>query len=208
MTKQEEIWKSDFGEEYTERNTWDINELEEWYKNMYGITCTDLYKSMLEKYIDKNYTILEVGCGSGNQIQFLKSLGYKNLFGLEIQKNACDIARKRTGVDITYGSVFEIPYNKFDVVRTSGLLIHISPKDINKALDEIYRCSRKYIMGFEYHYPIHTKIKYRDYDDILWKGNFPEMFINKFPNLKPVYEVQVKHGDEDGFDELYLLEKQ
>ncbi len=34
-TKQMELWKGNFGENYTERNTYNPNELDELYKNNY-----------------------------------------------------------------------------------------------------------------------------------------------------------------------------
>lgn len=148
MTKQEDIWNSKFGKEYTKRNTWDVEYLEKWYVDRFGITCSDMNMPIIN-YIDKGSKILEVGCGSGNQIMLLESLGYTNLYGIEIQKEAKEVAEVRTKANIQLGSAQSLPYNdrEFDVVRTSGLLIHISPKNIKPILDEIYRCCDKYIWG-------------------------------------------------------------
>jgi len=92
--------------------------------------------------------VLEVGCNVGNQLLLLKEMGYTNLWGIELQDYAVEIARKRTsGINIVKGSAFDIPYKDafFDLVFTSGVLIHIPPDHINKVLDEIYRCTNRYI---------------------------------------------------------------
>ena len=80
-------------------------------------------------------------------------MGYMDLWVIEIQKYAVKIARERTNLlNLLNASVFDIPFKDeyFDMVFTSGVLIHINPNDINKAMDEIYRCSKSYIWGFEY----------------------------------------------------------
>jgi len=50
-------------------------------------------------------------------------------------------------INIIHGVADDIPFKDgyFDMVFTSGVLIHISPGNINRVLDEIYRCSREYI---------------------------------------------------------------
>jgi len=208
MTKQEDIWNSKFGKEYTKRNTWDVEYLEKWYVDRFGITCSDMNMPIIN-YIDKGSKILEVGCGSGNQIMLLESLGYTNLYGIEIQKEAKEVAEVRTKANIQLGSAQSLPYNdrEFDVVRTSGLLIHISPKNIKPILDEIYRCCDKYIWGFEYFSDEHVPIEYRNKRDILWGGNFPKMFLDRFSDIDVVYNEKIPFLNDKNFNTLYLLKR-
>ena len=152
MTKQMEEWAGKFGEEYTDRNLMSLDELDQLYTDKFGISRTELNKEFLDDL--KINRILEVGCNVGNQLLLLKKMGYPNLWGIELQDYAVEIARKRTsGINIVKSSAFDIPFKDsyFDLVFTSGVLIHISPDDIDNALDEMYRCTNKYIWGFEYY---------------------------------------------------------
>ena len=81
---------------------------------------------------------------------------YTNLSGIELQPYALEIARSRTrNISLAQGSALSIPYGdaSFDVVFTSGVLIHIAPEDLPRAMDEIHRCARTFIWGMEYYAP-------------------------------------------------------
>ena len=208
-TQQEEVWNGEFGEKYTDRNIMSPDELDQLCIDNYGISRTELNKEVLDKLnVD---IILEVGCNVGNQLLLLKMMGYTNLWGIELQEYAVEIARKRTsGINIAKGSAFDIPYkNKFfDLVFTSGVLIHISPDDIDKVLIEIYRCTNKYIWGFEYYNPEgYQMVDYRGADSLLWKTDFAKLFLDKFPDLRIVYKKIIKYKNNDNLDIMYLLEK-
>jgi len=89
-------------------------------------------------------------------------------------------------------------------------LIHISPKDLGTVMDEMYRCSGRYILGLEYHADQMTEIGYRGNTNVLWKSNYAEMFMERFPDLKLVKKEILPYltDDEKGnVDCMYLLEK-
>lgn len=208
-TYQEEVWSGKFGKDYTDRNLMSPDGLDQLCIDNYGISRTELNKEFLDDLnVDR---ILEVGCNVGNQLLLLKKMGYTNLWGIELQEYAVEIARKRTsGINIAKGSAFDIPYkNKlFDLVFTSGVLIHISPDDIDKVLIEIYRCTNKYIWGFEYYNPEgYQMVNYREADSLLWKTDFAKLFLDKFPDLRIVYKKIIKYKNNDNLDIMYLLEK-
>ena len=208
-TQQEEVWNGEFGEKYTDRNIMSPDELDQLCIDNYGISRTELNKEVLDKLnVD---IILEVGCNVGNQLLLLKMMGYTNLWGIELQEYAVEIARKRTsGINIAKGSAFDSPYknNFFDLVFTSGVLIHISPDDIDKVLDEMYRCTNKYIWGFEYYNPEgYQMVDYRGADSLLWKTDFAKLFLDRFPDLRIVCKKIIKYKNNDNLDIMYLLEK-
>ena len=208
-TQQEEVWNGEFGEQYTDRNIMSPDGLDQLCIDNYGISRTELNKEVLDKLnVDR---ILEVGCNVGNQLLLLKKMGYTNLWGIELQEYAVEIARKRTsGINIAKGSAFDIPYknNFFDLVFTSGVLIHISPDDIDKVLDEMYRCTNKYIWGFEYYNSeAYQMVNYRGADSLLWKTDFAKLFLDKFPDLRIVCKKIIKYKNNDNLDIMYLLEK-
>jgi len=144
QTKQIDFWQGEFGKEYTDRNIY--KSIEEWdkeYVEWYGIAKTTLNEQFLDK---ESSTILEVGCNLGYQLQGLQAIGFKNLYGIELQHYAAEKARKlQTNINIIQGSGFDIPFkdNFFDVVFTHGVLIHIAPDDLLAFTKEIVRCSKK-----------------------------------------------------------------
>jgi pseudaminic acid biosynthesis-associated methylase len=209
-TKQEEVWSGEFGKEYTDRNLLAPAELDRLYVENYGVSKTSLNEEFLDG-IKKDASILEVGCNVGNQLDLLKTMGFSELWGLELQSYAVEVARKRTtGLNIVKGSAFDLPFKDdfFELVFTAGVLIHLSPSDINKALDEIHRCSRSYIWGFEYYSEKgYEMINYRGKENLLWKTDFPKLFLDRFPDLKLVKKKVIKYRDNDNRDVMYLLKK-
>lgn len=209
-TQQEEVWNGEFGEKYTDRNIMSPDGLDQLCIDNYGISRTELNKEVLDKLnVDR---ILEVGCNVGNQLLLLKKMGYTNLWGIELQEYAVEIARKRTsGINIARGSAFDIPYKSdfFDLVFTSGVLIHISPDDIDKVLDEMYRCTNKYIWGFEYYHPEgYQMVNYRGKGSLLWKTDFAKLFLDRFLDLELVTEKKYPYmEDKKLIDQAFLLKK-
>ena len=208
-TQQEGVWNGEFGKEYTDRNTFTPDEVDDLYIKNYGISRTQLNSEFLDN-LELN-RILEVGCNVGNQLHVLKKNGHSDLWGIELQDYAVEVARKRTGgLSIVKGSAFDIPYkdNFFDLVFTSGVLIHISPDDIDNVLDEMYRCTSRYIWGFEYYCPDgYQMVNYREEADLLWKTDFAKLFLDRFPDLRLVCKKIIKYKNDDNLDIMYLLEK-
>ncbi len=208
-TEQEKFWTNSFGKEYTQRNLRNIPEENEFYKKTYGITREEMDRFFLGD-IPRTSKILEVGCNIGTKLQFLQKLGFEKLYGIEIQEDAVEIAKTHSkGINIIQGSGFDLPFKDqyFDIVYTSGVLIHIAPTDILKMLDEIYRCSKSYIWGFEYFAEKYQEIEYRGNKSVLWKGNFPQMYCDRFPDLKLIKEKKYKYLNDANVDIMFLLSR-
>ena len=119
-TPQTAVWKSDFGREYSDRNTFDTEALDRLYRTNYGVLRTDINENSL-RGIEKTASFLEVGCNTGNQLVLLRQMGYSNLSGVELQPYALEIARRRLpGVSLKAGSALTLPHgaSSFDVVFT------------------------------------------------------------------------------------------
>jgi len=207
--RQLEKWTGGFGQEYTERNRSSLSAMEKLNKRYFGVTRTEMNRQFLGRF-DRSMRILEVGCNIGNQLLCLQRMGFDNLYGIEPQDYAVEMAKKRAkGIQIIKGNIFDIPFKDgyFDLVFTSGVLIHISPKNIKKALKEIYRCSRKYIWGYEYYSEKYEEIPYRGEKNLLWKGNFVEIYKSLAPNIK-IAKLQLhKYLDNKNMDIMFLLKK-
>jgi len=209
ISKQITKWKDKFGKEYTNRNALTLDELERMYENNYGLSRTELNNIFIGKF-NHSIKILEVGSNIGNQLLLLQKMGFKNLYGIEINDYAVELSKQRTNnINIIQGSAFDIPFkNKyFDLVFTSGLLIHIAHYDINLVLNEIYRCTKEYIWGFEYYEEKYTEIIYRGKKDLLWKANFAQLYLNLFENIKLIKEKKIKYLNNDNIDVMFLLKK-
>ena len=212
-TQQESFWTSDFGKKYTERNTTQTrDEWEQFYTSNWGVTR----KAMNEEFVGglpRSMRVLEVGCNSGNQLVELQSEGFTDLFGVELQSDAVEVAKHRTkNVNLVCGSGFDLPFRSgfFDLVCTNGVLIHIAPNDLPKFFAEMYRVSKRYIWGFEYYSDEVTDINYRGHSGFLWKANYAQLMMQQFPDLKLVKKKMypyVMPGMEANTDCMFLLEK-
>lgn len=200
---------TEFGRDYTDRNSLTaegVNSL--WQKN-YGVTREDLNKRFLAD-IPHDAKILEVGCNMGNQLLLLQEKGFQNLHGIEVQQYALTRARSRLpNVRLAQATAFDIPYpdNYFDVVFTSGVLIHIAPNDLLKALKEIHRCAKIYIWGTEYYSPETQEIKYRGQDGLLWKMDYAALYLKHFVDLELVRTERLPYLQDSNVDCMFLLRK-
>ncbi len=208
-TPQIAEWVNDFGREYTNRNALTQSELDALYEKNYGITRRKLNEPFLAG-IPADARILEVGCNVGNQLAVLREMGYRELYGIEIQPYALEQARiKLPDVHFLEASAFEIPHpdGYFDVVFTSGVLIHIAPKDLPRAVDEIYRCASQYIWGFEYYSPQIVEVKYRGNQGLLWKMDYAKVFLERFSDLNLVRRRDLPYLENSNVDSMFLLHK-
>lgn len=189
-TRQLEKWESSFGVEYTDRNIIPPeNRIESFKKIVHGL---------------KLKSILEVGCNVGHNLIALLKIGDFKLIGLEPLKYAVLKGRTMSNqISILEGDIFDIPFkdNYFDLVFTSGVLIHIHLKNLMDAIDELYRVSKNYILAIEYCAVKETTITYRGNNELLWKRNFKKHFLDRYPKLEIIKEGYL--DKEDGFDRTH-----
>ncbi len=212
QTKQEQFWSGEFGKDYTDRNSRNPEEWDKFYLDNWGITKI----AMNEKFyadLEKDAKILEVGCNTGMQLVGFQRSGFKNIYGVELQHYAAQKAKEFTeNINIIQGSGFDIPFKDsyFDLVCTNGVLIHISPDNLPKIMDEMVRCSKRYISCWEYYAPETTSINYRGNSDYLWKADYAQLFLDRFSNLrlvkKEIYPY-VNQAESGNADCMCLLEK-
>jgi len=207
LTRQGREWATSFGRNYTDRNTLDPAGLDALWSNNYGVTRTALNARFL-KELPTEARILEVGCNIGNQLLLMHGMGYGNLSGIDVQPYAVQIAKTRVpGASVAEGSVLDIPFSDgdFDLVFTSGLLIHIAPTDLPTALAEIHRVSGRWILGSEYYAPSSTEINYRGHNDLLWKDDFAQRYLQQFPDLRLLREERLPYLNSSNTDAMFLL---
>ena len=88
-------------------------------------------------------SLLEVGCGDGRILNQLVGK-YKNICGLDISYNALNYVKTKT----IQGSLENLPFpdNSFDVVMCCEVLEHLPYSIYEKAIKEIERVAKKYIL--------------------------------------------------------------
>jgi pseudaminic acid biosynthesis-associated methylase len=208
-TAQLEHWRSDFGRAYTDRNSLPPDALDVLYRKNYGIGRRELNQCFLGN-IPRDARILEVGCNEGNQLCALQEMGFHNFYGIEIQDYALRKARLRVkNAQLVLATAFEIPYPDgfFDLVFTSGVLIHIAPVDLPKALREIHRCTSKFIWGLEYYSPQPMEVRYRGHEKLLWKMDYARQYLDLFDDLDLVRVEQLPYLEDANIDSMFILSR-
>jgi len=196
--KQLETWRGEFGKAYTDRNVMD------WERRL------PAFKNMLEGlHLER---VLEVGCNRGHNLRALEEILGEDaaIFGVEPNAYARSIARTISDkVNPVPGNAYDLPFKDgyFDLVFTVGVLIHVPTEQLEDAIKEIARATRRYILAAEYFAEQDTVIDYHGRNDLLWKRNFLEHYQRNVPGLKLVRSGY--WGPEDGFDRCtwWLMEK-
>ena len=136
-----------------------LRELTRYYekKNNSGLNYdTDQYE--LKKYVDqqmrdlivknikleKKSKIIDLGCYCGLLLDSFKEIGYENLYGVEMQPQAFNIARsKHKNIFNTTLENFSEKskyWNKFDLIIASGLIEHLrDPNDLIKLANKLLK---------------------------------------------------------------------
>ena len=203
------VWAGELGDKYTKRNFRTIEETEQLYQDLFGISRSEMNAQFLDS-LGKDLKILEVGSNIGNQLLYLHKMGFMNLYGIDIQHHAIALAKSRTrAAGLLNASAFDIPFKDgvFDLVFTSGVLIHVRPDQINRVLDEIWRCTNRYIWGFEIYSPEYTNIPYLGYSNMCYKADFSKLFLERFNNLQLIKEAHFEQPESNNHHRMYLLEK-
>jgi SAM-dependent methyltransferase len=89
-------------------------------------------------------TVVDAGCGTGGLLRRLRDVpGVATLHGVELDAQACELARARTGAQVVRGSVNELPFanTTVDAVFSADVLCHAAV-DPSQALAEARRCLR------------------------------------------------------------------
>ena len=202
-TPQESFWAGEFGDEYIDRNS---------------------YENLLPKYIYEWSKILsgtrniksciEFGANIGANLKALQCLLPKiELSAIEINEKACNnyLSTFIKTENIYRQSILEYsPQKQFDLVFVKGVLIHISPDDLQSAYEKLYQSSGKYIVIAEYYNPTPVMVSYRGNTDKLFKRDFAGEFLDKYPDVKLInYGFQYHRDNNFKSDDItwFLMEK-
>ena len=198
VRRLEKLWAEDFGDDYVDRNR-DVASHRE-----------PLWRHLHETYGFTN--ALEVGCNLGANLQWLAQLlGPREVWGVDINAKALREARSRLpDVNAVYSPARSLPFRdaRFDLVFSSGVLIHQPPEALPVVMSEIVRCSRRYVMCFEYYSEEPVEVPYRGQRGALYKRDWGALFESIFPELK-LLERQFEGREDTGWDDatFWIFEK-
>ena len=82
--------------------------------------------NLLSSIIRKSSRVLEIGCGTGEYLSYLKHKGYE-VEGIELSKYCIDTARNKYGLNIKQGTIFDYKNkeNYFDLIIMRHVLEHV-----------------------------------------------------------------------------------
>jgi pseudaminic acid biosynthesis-associated methylase len=201
INPQELFWQKEYAENYIAKN-----------KEFDRGKGVEAWRLML-KEAQKIASVLECGCNIGRNIGFLeKVLPKAEKSVIEISKPAFDLVTKKHSLKNTFnGSILEAQFKeKFDLVFTMGVLIHIHPKDLRRNMQKLYQFSKKYILIGEYFNRTPVMINYQGKKNRLFKRDFGKKFLQN--HLVSLVDYGFLWGycyDNAGFDDItwWLFQK-
>lgn len=200
-----EAWKGEFGDYYTDRNQY-----ADW-KIQNGVQVFQRLIGGLELK-----SVLEVGSNLGLNLLAIDQLfnHVLNLYAVEPNQKAFERLSEYLGDRLTDawncdGYSMPLADSSIDLVFTSGVLVLIPSADLPRAIGEMVRVSRRYVMCLEYFSHDPVEVPYRGMTGMLFKRDFGGFFLDHHPKLKPVGYGFLWQREFANFDNLnwWLFEK-
>lgn len=192
-SSQKEFWLSNFANSYMSRNS-NIDYVNNNYKEKTGFTEEEIFMEFFSDF-DRDMSILEVGCNVGVKISMLQKMGFTNLTGVELNKNAYEIAKKKfPDIEFINSDIEQFETGKkYDLVYTCGVLIHLNPAIISNVVKKIFSLSNMYIFGFESYSEILQEVRYRENLHVQWKQDFMGAYMKNFPELNIIKQKKITY---------------
>lgn len=191
----EQLWRGSFGDEYTERNRAAGDARHEFWLGRILAPCPTV-------------SVLEVGSNVGANLQHIAPV-VPRVVGVDVNTRALEVAQQIRNVTVVRSPATDLPFvdGSFDLVFTSGVLIHLDDEQLPRAMNEIVRVSARYVLAIEYFATTPTEVLYRGRAGALWKRPYGPMYAARFPELTLLERGFLDRAD--GFDEcdFWLFEK-
>ncbi|MEI8364458.1 MAG: class I SAM-dependent methyltransferase [archaeon] len=116
-------------EEHEDPNSFYTREEAERYDQSSGMRktqeeLTSILLALLDTEPNKEDKILDIGCGTGFSLTYLKSLGYESLVGIDVAHEMINIAKKKN-LDVFVGGFLDL--NKLSLEKNNfNLIISVS----------------------------------------------------------------------------------
>lgn len=130
---------------------------------------TKLFFDELTKNDNKDLKILDVGCGNGRNIIYLKDNGCTNVKGCDVTNEFVLICKEKN-LDVQQENIINLSYpdNSFDVIICIAVIHHLSTEDRRiKAIEELVRIVKpggKILIQVWAFKQVFSKVKYTEKD--------------------------------------------
>jgi spore coat polysaccharide biosynthesis protein SpsF len=183
------LWAGPFGDSYTERNR------VEWRKRI------PFWNDIID--LTGVRSVYEVGCNAGFNLSAIRrAFPDVALAGHDINKRAASQAGY-ANLQVIHEPNMTWMNNAYELVFTSGVLIHVAPNDLPAFMKAIVHASADYVLAIEYAADKEEEIPYRGQHRALWKRPYGKLYEQMGLTL-------VLQGDAGaGFDrcQFWLLRK-
>ena len=154
-----------------------------------------LYSAMLKAFDKISFSsLLEVGCGFGRNLGIISdSFSSKQLFGIDLSSEMISAAKShlksypKIGVEKQDLKEMGFEEQGFDVVLSCETLLYVKKQDIKKAVNELIRVSRKYVVLVEpeisripfFQRLFHAKhVSFHNYENLFAETSKTELFYS------------------------------
>jgi len=162
----EALWAGEFGDEYSVRNRDD------------GAARRPFWEHVLTRISPAS--ALEVGCNvGGNLLALAPLLGAENVAGVDVNESALatlSAVEPRIRTELAQARALPFADDAFDLVFTTGVLIHQPPDTLDEVIDEIVRCAARYVVCGEYFAEADEEIAYRGHHGALFRRDFGALY--------------------------------
>jgi pseudaminic acid biosynthesis-associated methylase len=196
-TRLERLWAGEFGATYADRNP------------VVADRRAEFWDGLLARHSIRS--ALEVGCGQGaNLVPIARRLDPADVWGVDVSALAIERARTNApGINVRLSRARELPFEDdfVDLTFTVGTLIHQPEESLPSVIDEVVRCSRRFVLWGEYHAAATEEVPYRGIRGSLFRRDYAAIYAALHPELAV---LESGFLDEDaGFDRVtwQLLEK-
>ena len=145
-------------------------------------------------------SVLELGCNAGANLEAMEDTLSASVVGCDINNLALDIANKK-GLIVLWDDAtdLDIDDNDYEMVFTSGVLIHLKSPDMIRCMKEMNRVSSRMVMMIEY-MGDDIEIPYRGKRSALFKRDYGGIYSVLFPEAELVRTGFLPR--EMGFDDV------
>jgi 2-polyprenyl-3-methyl-5-hydroxy-6-metoxy-1,4-benzoquinol methylase len=154
------------------------------------------YSAWYQKFLprDKNARILDIGCGMGHFLYFVKKQGYLNYWGIDISAAQVQFVRENITDRVAVADVFDYleTHGAFNLISANDILEHIPKAKTLDLLSSIYdsleRNGLLFVKTPNMSNPFSLRFRYIDYTH---EVAFTEESLRQVLNAVGFYEIQV-----------------
>jgi pseudaminic acid biosynthesis-associated methylase len=196
----EALWGDEFGDRYIERNR-----------------AAAVGREPFWRWLHEHHpfeSVLEVGCNVGGNLHWLTQLiDPLAVYGVDINAQALrEVRAALPDVNVVRSPARSLPFRdaQFELTFTTTVLIHQPVDTLPIVMNEVVRCSRRYVLCGEYHADELVEVPYRGQTGALFKRDWGALYQSLFPELRLLdrrFEPLAEDGS--GWDDVtfWLFEK-